>query len=125
MTAPGVSSGTASLKEVMEAFLARRDLDADSLRSYGQTLRRLCRALGDETPLAAITAEQVGRVVADAWGGAAARTWNRHRAAVRSFTIWATDRGWITVDLAALLEYGPPARDRTRAIDRRTATTLL
>lgn len=34
VTAPGVSSGIVSLEE-LEAFLARRDLDADSLRSYG------------------------------------------------------------------------------------------
>lgn len=64
-------------------------------------------------------------MVADAWGGAAARTWNRHRAAVRSFTTWATGHGWITIDLAVLLEYRPPTRDRTRAIDRRTITALL
>jgi site-specific recombinase XerD len=122
---PQISPVTTSLKEAVESFLARRDLDADSLRSYGQTLHRLCQVLGNETSVAAITAEQVGRVVADGWGGGAARTWNRHRAAVRSFTTWATGRGFLAVDLAALLEYRPPTRDQTRAIDRRTIIALL
>ncbi|MFB9836086.1 tyrosine-type recombinase/integrase [Actinoallomurus acaciae] len=33
--------------------------------------------------------------------------------------------GWVGVDLAALLEYRPSARGRSRAIDRRTITVLL
>ncbi|MFJ1703225.1 sigma-70 family RNA polymerase sigma factor [Kitasatospora sp. NPDC088346] len=70
-------------------FLARDDLDAATLRSYGQTLRRLGLAVGDQVPLASVTPEQVARVFATVWGGAAARTWNRHRAAVRSFAAWA------------------------------------
>ena len=33
----------------------------------------------------------------------AARTWNRHRSALRSFTAWAASpgRGWVAADLAA------------------------
>jgi RNA polymerase sigma factor (sigma-70 family) len=70
-------------------FLARTDLDAATIRSYGQTLRRLLLALGDELPLAALTAEQVERMFTIAWAGAAPRTWNRHRSAIRSFGAWA------------------------------------
>ncbi|MEV4091507.1 DUF6596 domain-containing protein [Streptosporangium saharense] len=88
-------------------FLAREDLDAGTLRSYGQTLRRLCLALGERTPLASPTPEQVARVFETAWGGVAARTWNRHRSAVRSFCAWAS-----LDDLSARLdrraESGPP-----------------
>ncbi|GGT50528.1 hypothetical protein GCM10014713_50710 [Streptomyces purpureus] len=71
-------------------FLNRDDLEAATIHSYGQTLRRLCLALGDELPLASLTADQVERVFATTWGETAARTWNRHRSTVRSFCAWAS-----------------------------------
>lgn len=77
------------LGEAAEEFLRRDDLDPATSRSYGQTLRRLRRTLGDRQPLASLTADQVTRVFTTAWGEAAAATWNRHRAAVRSFGAWA------------------------------------
>jgi RNA polymerase sigma factor (sigma-70 family) len=83
--ASGVTLGQAA-----QDFLARDDLDAETIRSYRQSLRRLCLALGDQLPLASLTADQVARVFATAWGDAAAKTWNRHRSAVRSFGAWAS-----------------------------------
>jgi site-specific recombinase XerD len=115
----------ATLGEAAEQFLARRDLDADTLRSYGQMLRRLRRGLGDTVPLAQLTADQAAAVFTAAWDEAAPRTWNRHRSALRSFTTWAAGRGWVTADLAALIERRPEKRDRTRAIDRHTVDALL
>ncbi|MCX4805272.1 sigma-70 family RNA polymerase sigma factor [Streptomyces sp. NBC_01214] len=88
-----------TLGAAARAFLARGELDPATVRSYGQTLRRLRLALGDRRPLASLTADQVAGVFATAWGGAAARTWNRHRSAVRSFGSWAH-----LADLAAGLE---------------------
>ncbi|GAA5039039.1 RNA polymerase sigma factor (sigma-70 family) [Thermocatellispora tengchongensis] len=79
----------ATLGQAVRDFLGRRDLDPQTLRSYGQTLRRLCRSLGEATPLARVTAEQVTRVVTAAWGRAAVKTWNRHLSALRSFSAWA------------------------------------
>ncbi|MFF0578203.1 DUF6596 domain-containing protein [Streptosporangium saharense] len=105
ITLPEVAGPT--LGGAVRDFLAREDLDAGTLRSYGQTLRRLCLALGERVPLASTTPEQVARVFETAWGGAAARTWNRHRSAVRSFCAWAS-----LDDLSAHLdrraESGPP-----------------
>ncbi|MFE9559605.1 sigma-70 family RNA polymerase sigma factor [Streptomyces sp. NPDC006487] len=83
-TAPGPALGRAA-----EGFLGRTELDAATVRSYGQTLRRLRLDLGDGTPLSGLTSEEVARVCTAAWGAGAARTWNRHRAAVRSFGAWA------------------------------------
>jgi predicted RNA polymerase sigma factor/site-specific recombinase XerD len=80
----------ATLGQTAREFLAREDLDTETIRSYGQTLRRLVLALGDRMPLAALTADQVARVFATAWGEAAAKTWNRHRSAVRSFGAWVS-----------------------------------
>lgn len=117
--APGPTLGHAA-----EAFLGRRDLDADTLRSYGQTLRRLRAELGEDTPLSELTAEQVAVAVEQAWAAAAARTVNRHRAALRSFTAWAAGRGWITTDLAGRIDRRPTTEDRTRTIDRRVIAAL-
>ncbi|MER6512906.1 DUF6596 domain-containing protein [Nonomuraea sp. NPDC001636] len=77
------------LGDAADRFLARTDLDAGTIRSYGQTLRRLRLDLGAATPLADLTPALVARVFTAAWSTAAPRTWNRHRAAVRSFGAWA------------------------------------
>ncbi|MBO0651626.1 site-specific integrase [Streptomyces triculaminicus] len=104
----GPAAPAATLGSAARDFLGRDGLDAATIRSYGQTLRRLCRALGDDLPLTSLTADVVARVFATAWGDAAARTWNRHRSAVSSFGTWASLEG-----LAAHLERraatGPPA----------------
>jgi site-specific recombinase XerD len=116
----------ATLGETAVAFLGRRDLDPDTLRSYAQTMTRLRRELGDATPVSGLTAEMVAGAVSAAWPQAAARTWNRHRSAIRSFTAWAASPGrcWVTTDLAALLDRRPEATDRTRAINRREIDAL-
>ncbi|MEV8631603.1 sigma-70 family RNA polymerase sigma factor [Streptosporangium sp. NPDC051023] len=106
ITVPGASGVT--LAQAARDFLGRDDLDAETIRSYGQTLRRLCLALGDQLPLTSLTSGQVARVFAMAWGEAAATTWNRHRSTVRSFGAWAS-----LDDLAAAL--GRRAETRPRA----------
>ncbi|WP_067812915.1 tyrosine-type recombinase/integrase [Actinomadura kijaniata] len=116
-----------TLAEATTNFLARRDLDADTLRSYAQTTRQLRRAAGDTVLLGRLTAEQTAAVFTAAWDRAAPRTWNRHRAALRSFSTWAASpgRSWVTTDLTALIARRPEPRDRTRAIDRTTIAALL
>jgi RNA polymerase sigma factor (sigma-70 family) len=104
--APGTTLGQAARE-----FLGRDDLGAETIRSYGQTLRRLCLTLGDRLPLASLTADQVAGVFATTWGEAAATTWNRHRSAVRSFGAWAS-----LGDLAAGLDRRAETRSRTEAI---------
>lgn len=89
---PEASTGS-TLGQAADDFLARDDLDAGTIRSYGQTLRRLRLALGDRTPLTELTADRVASVCTTAWQGAAAKTWNRHRAAVRSFGTWTGNGG--------------------------------
>ena len=105
------ASGT-TLGQASQDFLSRDDLDAATIRSYGQTLRRLCLALGEQLPLVSLTADHVVRVFTTAWGGAAASTWNRHRSAVRTFGAWAA-----LEDLAAGLDRRPETRSRTATID--------
>ncbi|MGH3240364.1 MAG: site-specific integrase, partial [Spirillospora sp.] len=116
----GVSLGVAA-----ERFLARRDLDGDTIRSYAQTLRWLRREFGDDTPLSLMTADRVAAVFTAAWDGAAARTWNRHRSALRSFTTWAAGRGWDIDDPAARIERRPEPTGRARVVDRHAIAALL
>jgi RNA polymerase sigma factor (sigma-70 family) len=76
-----------ALARAAEEFLS--GLDPQTARSYGQTLGRLCRALGGQLPVTSLTADGVARVFTTAWERAAPRTWNRHRSALRSFGAWA------------------------------------
>ncbi|WP_061296851.1 RNA polymerase sigma factor [Herbidospora cretacea] len=94
------------LGEAVGEFLA--GLTPSTARSYGQTLHRLCVALGARTPLATVTAAEVGRAATTAWGATAARTWNRHLAAIGSFSAWAQGPG-LTGDLRRR-EQPPPVR---------------
>ncbi|GGK80931.1 hypothetical protein Ppa06_56240 [Planomonospora parontospora subsp. parontospora] len=106
---PAASGPT--LGQAAREFLERGGLDAGTVRSYGQTLRRLRLAVGDRTPLASLTADHVARAFNAAWGEAAAATWNRHRSAVRSFGAWASME-----HLAAGLDRRAETRPRTRGI---------
>ncbi|MER5862031.1 RNA polymerase sigma factor [Kitasatospora sp. NPDC002040] len=100
-----------TLGSAARAFLARTDLDPATVRSYGQTLRRLRLSLGEGLPLAELTADQVAGVFTATWGSAAPRTWNRHRAAVRSFGAWAE-----LPDAAAGLDRRTETRTRTEPL---------
>ncbi|MET8146840.1 sigma-70 family RNA polymerase sigma factor [Actinoplanes sp. NPDC049668] len=92
---------TVTLGDSVRAFLARDDLGAETLRSYGQSLGRLCLALGDRVALADLTADQVTRACAAQWTDTSAASWNRHLSAIRSFTAWAATRDLTTGGLAA------------------------
>ncbi|MFI0447660.1 sigma-70 family RNA polymerase sigma factor [Actinomadura sp. 6N118] len=102
-----------TLGSAADGFLSQDGLGAATVRSYRQTLDRLRRALGDQAPLDALTAEEVARVFATAWGGAAPKTWNRHRSTVRSFSDWAS-----ADDLAARVERREAAPSTTAAAPR-------
>lgn len=81
MTAWMMRSASVTITQAADAFLARRDLDTDTIRSYAQTMRLLRRELGGGMPPGEVTAEHTAAVFVEAWNGAAARMWNRHRAA--------------------------------------------
>ncbi|WP_344244519.1 sigma-70 family RNA polymerase sigma factor [Actinocorallia libanotica] len=101
-----------TLAEAAEAFLARDDLTPATRRSYTQTLHRLTLYPGPGTPLGALTPDHVAKAFATTWPDAAPMTWNRHRAAVRSFADWtsAPPRTRPTADLAARLPRHPEPR---------------
>ncbi|GLZ77619.1 hypothetical protein Afil01_24260 [Actinorhabdospora filicis] len=100
----------ASLGPSADAFLARGDLSAATVRSYAQTLRRLCVDLGRGTLIGTLSARRVAQLFGVAWGDAAAKTWNRHVAAARSFA------SWTGVSFADGLERRDEVRVSARAI---------
>ncbi|MFI7027163.1 sigma-70 family RNA polymerase sigma factor [Microbispora rosea] len=122
--AAGTASAAVTLGRAMTLFLTRPGLSADTVRSYKQTLTRLCRHLGEDVPLRDVTSHRVAEVFAAAWGTAAGATWNRHRGALRSFAAWAAGHGWAAADLAAPLDRRPEPRGRTRPIDRARLESL-
>ncbi|BCJ42123.1 hypothetical protein GCM10010168_64990 [Actinoplanes ianthinogenes] len=91
-TAPaGAATGSAGAGPLLGAaadeFLA--GLGGATALAYRKTLGRMRRALGERTPLSALDAAGVAAAVAATWPDAAPRGWNRHLAALRSFTAWA------------------------------------
>jgi predicted RNA polymerase sigma factor len=101
-----VSATGVGLAEAASTFLA--GLDPVTARSYGQTLRRLGRSLGETSALGDLTGEQLTRAFTMAWGQAAPATWNRHRSAVRSFAAWAA-RDELATHLATRRQHRTPA----------------
>jgi RNA polymerase sigma factor (sigma-70 family) len=108
---PAAAASGPTLGQAIAEFLGREGMDVGTRRSYGQTLHRLGRALGEQLPLEAATPDRVARVFDAAWGRAAAKTWNRHRSALRSFSGWAG-----RADLADGLDRQPEEPRRTGAI---------
>jgi RNA polymerase sigma factor (sigma-70 family) len=108
---PAVPPAGPTLGAMIREFLGRDDLNAATRRSYGQTLHRLARTLGEQLALDAATPERVARAFELAWGRAAARTWNRNRSAVRSFAAWAG-----RMELTAGLDRRPHSAGQTEPI---------
>lgn len=106
-TAPDASEPT--VVEAMRGFLDHGRLSGEAVRSYGQTLRRLSRSLGGQTPLSSVTAEQVAQVFELAWAHAAPATWNRHRSALRTFADWVA-REDLAAHLSRRTQLRTPAR---------------
>jgi RNA polymerase sigma factor (sigma-70 family) len=118
LTAADVAGPT--LGQAARDFLERDGLNPRTGRSYAQTLRRLCRSLGEQQPLASMTAQQVTQVFAATWSSAAATTWNRHRSAVRSFCAWSG-----LEDLAAGLERRPEPAQATQPLSPQQLEALF
>jgi hypothetical protein len=103
-------TSTVTLGQFIQDFLAQ--FNAATARSYGQTLGRLGKTLGTEMPLNALSPDDITRVFALAWNKVAPKTWNRHRAAIRSFSEWAE-----LDDLAATIERRPETQATTAPIN--------
>ena len=91
------------MEEAVAAFLRSRDLQPRTQHSYGQTFAKLEAAFAGRS-LAAITSDEVQEFLTEHWGGAAATTYNRHRAALSSLWRWAIRTGRATGNPVEVLE---------------------
>lgn len=100
--------------EAADAFLARSMADT-TRHSYNQTMNRLT-ALHGGLGVSALDGATLEAFTTAAWDGCAPATWNRHIAAIRSFTTFARRNGWLAEDPAVVLERRKEPQDRTKAI---------
>jgi len=103
-----------TVRDASDAFLDR-SMAATTRRSYTQTLSRLVAAHG-AAELSTLDGATLDAFTTAAWGQCAPATWNRHIAALRSFTTFARRNGWTAEDPAAVLERRKESADRTKAI---------
>ncbi len=86
---------TPDLAAAMRRFLDERDLAPRTRAVYADTLDRFVTDLGG-TPLADIGTDDVVAHLTARYGQAAPATWNRVRATLGSFFVFAAARRWIT-----------------------------
>ncbi|MEU6719731.1 hypothetical protein ABZ897_50460 [Nonomuraea sp. NPDC046802] len=113
-------TGGPSLTDAATAFLNRRDLDADTLRSYRQTLTRLRTELGDGVLLGDLTAEQTATVFTAVWENAAPAPGT----ATAPSPPGPPRARWSMTDLAAQIERRRENTDTTKVIDRHLIEAL-
>jgi site-specific recombinase XerD len=101
----------------VERFLEERDLARGTTRVYRLTLARVGQALGDPG-LADITAPAMASALADAYPDAAAASWNRQVATLRSFYGYLMRQGLASRDITDRLERRRETVDHDRALTR-------
>ena len=106
-----------SVAGAVEAFLAHRDLAAETRRTYRKALTPLVEAVDDDNrPVTDLDPDLVAAVFAERWDGCASVTWNTRRVALQALATWCGDRWSLTGD--PLADVAPRRRraDNTRAI---------
>ena len=98
------------------SFLAQRDLRSRSITVYGQTLARLARYAGPDTPLAQLGPADLQAFMDTWYAGAAAATWNLNLAALRSFYRYALRQHLVADDPSAAIERRRLRRDPDRQV---------
>ncbi|WP_328795962.1 tyrosine-type recombinase/integrase [Halosaccharopolyspora lacisalsi] len=85
-----------------------------TVRSYRSTWRVLVPE--ETTPVSELDGVELATRFRRQWGRSSPTTWNAKRAAVRAFTVFACQRGWLDEDLAAGLcrQPQPDSTDRAR-----------
>lgn len=110
--------------DALERFLVTRDLSASTQRVYRLTLDHVGTRLPSPR-LADVTPAALSTALAAAYPDAAASSWNRHVATLRSFLAFTTRQGWTEPGLAGALERRRESPDHTRALTRGQVDALL
>lgn len=95
---------------------------ANTIRNYRMTLAKLVE---QDTAVGELDPQRLAAAFRQRWGQSSATTWNARRAAVRAFSAFAQDRGWLTDDLAAGLNRESEPRSSARARNRDEIDRLI
>jgi integrase len=122
--APGAA---VTLTEAADEFLSSsRVASQNTRRAYSGVLDRLAAELGSGRALADVPGEEIACALLRLWGGSAAATWNRNRAAVVSWLNWcAQKKRWPAPQLPPDAERRKENNDATRALSRSRVDWLL
>ena len=109
-----VGRTTVTLDQATDRFLRRDAFEPSTLLAYRRTLQILLDEFDGDRPVTAITSDDLDDLLIGRWGGAAATTFNRHRAALLSFFGWVQQRGWAPTNPGGRVRgpQGPPAHRR-------------
>lgn len=107
-----------SLAKAVETWLRDGDFAGTTRRDYGLTLRRCVEHLGGGRLAADVTGEDWHGVLVELWGSRKANTWNRNRAAVKTFLAFLGEADICSVRLPALCKSRKVRIDETKARER-------
>jgi len=105
-----------TLAAAVEAFLADRDLAANTRRSYNVTFNALLSHVGPELEINAITHQHLRDLLEDRWPTASPRTYNARIAALQSLVRYCQRQQWLAFDPTTSLERHRVPRHASRAI---------
>jgi integrase len=100
----------------VDAFLADRDLAANTRRTYGITFNAMLEDLGAGLTITDLTSQRLHRLMQERWTHASPRTWNARIAALQSLVRYCQRQGWLDADPTASLERHRVPRHESRAI---------
>lgn len=115
-------SGAATMRTAADRYLDQITI-ANTRRAYTTALGKVVPELGEGRPLSAVADDEIGQVLEQLWGTAAASTWNARRGAVGGWLAWCRETGLEPPRIPAWCKRMPdsgsdtPARSKT-AIDR-------
>jgi integrase len=92
----GPAADLVTLQVAGDAFLSSpRCANPNTRRAYAGVIDNLIAMLGASRPLAGVGDDELGVALAELWGERAESTWNRNRAAAKSWLAWcATKKRW-------------------------------
>ncbi len=117
------TSPSLTLAQAFEQFLETSLLARRTRESYAEDLAPLFAEVGQK-PVTALTADVIQAFLARQESLAPA-TYNRRLAALRSFTRWLCDQGWVADTLLNGMKRKPEGKRATRALDAQQVETLL
>ena len=117
------SSHPLALAIAFEQFLEASSFARRTRESYAEDLAPLLAEVGQQ-PVMALTADILQAFLARQESRAPA-TYNRRLAALRSFTRWLREQGWLTEALLDGIERKPEGKRAARALDAQKVESVL